>query len=690
MNGMGNMPSADGMVPFGLIPAQNGMENVRNDQSQLSRASSINQDGNRDGRSIAGSVMGGSTRPGSYEQQYNGDVSNNINPQLANYSMPAAQNGMPMFGGANAAPQSNMDWAQMFQAGAHNPYGSSFLPNVGQTQTVMVKQDPNSDPARAGALPGTDSASSTLFPDWGVPPSSQHPYQQLSTHIVNFFVPQGTNINIPNNPTTALSIFFQPDNIKDFLEKYTHFHVHFGILHIPTFRIMNAYVGLLAGMCCIGACYSDRVPSANVRVMIDYLRPALESSSRMFSSLSENMQSDPRHEPQFFGHKSQDLEELQAIVLCHVVSTWHGSPMQREKARRTFPMIARLARKAGLLRVPRDPSLYSILHQPNFSIANFNPANFDWASWIEQEKRIRVMYAIFLCDASLGLYFNTGPEFDALELQLPLPSDDAAWDAPSAATCGEALGLYGPRLAEQRNPDGTRKCKQPEIHLVLKALLHNSYQIQPGTTNLYGKFILIHALLAMLRRVQLDGSAALSNRSNTPLPQNDWMIPGSANNSGRATPVSANSQLLDGPTMKTFMTALEKFKSNWDMDMASQHPPTANVNPRRYGFSRDGIHFYWLATYLLKDTTSGDLHMAPDQRFGKVIHILKSVRDWVISDAAQRGEEMGSVGEIDRDFGTGDLTLDMVQLFRPMHKVVESTEGVTVKTEMGNGNGGIM
>jgi len=112
MNGMGNMQPANGMVPFGLIPA--------NDQSQLSRASSINRvdDANRDGRSMDGSVMGGSTRPGSYEQSYNGDVSNNINPQLANYSMPPAQNGMPMFGGANATQQSNMDWAQMFQADA--------------------------------------------------------------------------------------------------------------------------------------------------------------------------------------------------------------------------------------------------------------------------------------------------------------------------------------------------------------------------------------------------------------------------------------------------------------------------------------------------------------------------------------------------------------------------------------------
>ncbi|KAK2067570.1 hypothetical protein P8C59_001299 [Phyllachora maydis] len=65
---------------------------------------------------MAGSVMGTS-------QSYNGDVQNNmggnINPQLANYSMPQNQNGMPMFGGSNSAAP---DWSQMqmFQGADRN------------------------------------------------------------------------------------------------------------------------------------------------------------------------------------------------------------------------------------------------------------------------------------------------------------------------------------------------------------------------------------------------------------------------------------------------------------------------------------------------------------------------------------------------------------------------------------------
>lgn len=695
MNGMGNMP-ADGMVPFGLIPASDGMNNIANDQTQLSRSSSMNRldDANRDRRNMNDSVMGASTRP-NYEQPYNGDVSNNmsanINPQLANYSIPPPQNGLPMFGGTNSTQQSNLDWSQMFQPGAHNTYVNAFPPNVGQTQTA-IKQEPSGAPARADGMLGRSNATTdaTPFTDWGLPSSDPDPYQQLSNRILNFLLPPGT---VMNQSTAGVDLFFQPDNIKDFLDKYPHFHVHFSMLHIPTFRIMDAYVGLVAGMCCVGACYSDRVAAANVREVSDLLKTALEGSSRMYASLSEDPHSVIKYESGSFGRRKQDIEELQAIILSHILFVWHGTPLQREKARRTFPFLVALARKAGLTRISSDSTLYSPLHQPELSAQNFTISNFDWRSWVEQEKRVRAMYAIFLFDAALGLYFNTGPAIDALELQLPLPADDAAWEARTSTECGEALGLYGPQAAKARNPDGTQRPKQPEVNLALKALLYNSYQIQPGTTNLYGKFILIHALLAMLRRVQLDGSAAV-NRSNTPLSQHDWIVgaqaPSRGSTSGRATPVDGMGQLLDGTTMKTFATALDKFKSNWDLDMASQFPPAAVVHPRRYGFSKDAIHFYWLATYLLKNARATDLRMAPDQRFTHVIHLLKSVRDWVVTDGASRGEELGSVGDIDRDFGVRDLSLDMAQLFKPLPKVVESQGIASVRAEMGNGKGGMV
>lgn len=674
INGMGNMP-ADGMVhPFGLIPASDGMSNIANDQSQLSRSSSMNRldDQNRDRRSMTASVMGAqSTRPGNFDQPYNGgevpnNMTANINPQLANYSMPQSQNGMPMFGGSGST-----DWSQMFQAGAHTTYVNAIPPNIGQGQRQTVaKHAPSVGAARAVGIPGDNPTDSFPFPSWGIPPSYPNPYHHLSNKILGFLRSTTTAVNPAQ--TSLIDFYLQPDNLRNFLHNFTHFHAHLSTLHIPTFRAMEAHAGLLAAMCCIGACYSDRMPAANIREVMDLLTTSLEGSSRMFASL---LNPDVQYNWASFGASKTDLEELQAIMLTQILCTWHGTPAQREKARRVFPLIASSARKAGLLRLATDASLYSPVHQPDFTLQNFPVSQFDWHGWVEQEKRIRTMYMIFTYDVAHGLYFNTGPEFDPAEIRLPLPADDAAWDAKDNHECAEALGLRGPDAAKMRNPDGTRRSNQPELHLVLKALFDSNYRIQPGATNLYGKFILIHGLLSMMRRAQLEGGSAILSRSSTPLPANAWFVGqggSSANNSGRATPVDLGANLLDAPMVKTFLTALDKFKANWDHDMAVQFPPSGAAYPRRYGFTRDGIHFYWLATYLLKSTRTTDLQMGPDQRFVYVIHLLKSVKNWVLTDGASRGEELGSVGEIDAAYGAKDVTLDMTQLFRPLSSVRKS------------------
>jgi hypothetical protein len=690
VNGMGNMP-ADGMVhPFGIIPASDGMSNIANDQSQLSRSSSINRldDANRDRRNMNNSVMGASTRPGNFEQTYNGgDVANNmtanINPQLANYSMPQNQNGMPMFGGSNSA-----DWSQMFQPGAHITYVNAFPPNIGQGQTqTATKHEPNAGGTRAVGTSGEQTTDSPLFPSWGIPSSYPNPYQQLSIKILTFLHSSAPAVN----PSTAnlINFYLQPDNVRSFLENYSHFHAHLAILHVPTFRAMEAHVGLLASMCCVGACYSDRMPAANVREVMDLLKAALEGSSRMYASLSQDGRSQSDYEWASFGSSKTDVEELQAIMLTQILFTWHGTPLQREKARRTFPLIASAARKAGLLRLTKDKSLYSPVHHPDFDPQNFPVDQFNWHDWVEQEKRIRTAYLLFVYDAALGLYFNAVPEFDPFDVRLPLPADDAAWGANDSNECIEALGLRGAHAAKLRNPNGTQRCTQPEMHLVLKALLDNSYRVQPGATNLYGKFVLIHALLTMMRKAQLEGDSAVLGRSATPLPAGAWFIgtqdSPSANNSGRTTPVDVGTNLLDAQTVKTFMTALDKFKANWDHDMAAQFPPSGVHFFRRYGFTRDAIHFYWLAKYLLRSTRAADMQMAPDQRFAYIIHLLKSVKQWVLTDGASRGEELGSVAEIDASYGVRDSTLDMTQLFRPLFNTRKSA-GLTAAPAEGMQN----
>jgi hypothetical protein len=651
--GLNNMPPQDGMGhPFGIVPVQDGMNNMGSDQNQLSRSSSIGNGANgSDRRGMGAPVMGNS-------QQYHGsDVSSSMSGQnMPSYTMPPGQSGMPMYGGSNSNQQSGLDWAQMFQAGAHQTYVSNAtLPNLGQTQTA-IKTEP--DPAELRPT-GDSSGEAPCYSAWGMPPNIHIPYQKLSDQILKLFYPPSQTVS-PN--FAGMNLYFSPDNIRDFLDKYNHFHIHTPILHLATFKVMEAYTGLIAAMCCIGACYSDRVEPDDVRQMMDFLWIALERDCDLLSSVGHTENSTQQA-------TRADTERLLTILITAILTLWNGTARQRERARYTFPILATQARRLNLFTVSQTSSLHSPLHQSSFDPAMFSADHFDWDAWIEQEKRVRVMLGIFLGDVAMGLYFNMPPRMDPFEMQIPLPCDDAAWDAKTANDCMAALGLLGPDAVRESNPFGTRRATQPEVHWTLKGLLHSSIKIQPGSTNLYGKFVVIHAIMALILRAHTGGNeVALYDHEAPPL--GDWVIPSKA--SGRATPVKGVGQDIGLQSLTALSTALDKYKYNWDVDMVTQFPPATQVatNPKRSGFSRDGIHFYWLAKYVLKFTSTADLQLPADARFIQVISLLKSVRTWVMTDGASRGEELGSIGDIDEHYGTTDLTLDMAKLFRPLPQVV--------------------
>jgi hypothetical protein len=651
-----------------MVPVAEGMNNMPADQNHLSRSNSMNRMDNganpADRRGMPGPVMGG-------QQPYGGDPNTMGGQQMQGYSMPPGQNGMPMYGGSNPNQQ-QVDWTQMFQAGAHQPYiNNTFPPNLGQTQ-IGTKTEPKTEP---GTTAGR-SSDPLIYSSRQMPSDLQNVYNQLSHQLLDFFYPPNQAVD----PGMAgMNLYFSPDNIKDFLDKYTHFHVHMPLLHVSTFKITEAYTGLLAVMCCIGACYSDRVDSANVREMMDFLWLALERGCRLMSY---------NYSPELHQPSKSDIEQLQAVLLSTILHLWNGTPQQRDRARAAFPALAGNSRKYALLRVSQDPSLYSPLHNLQGDAGQRRPEDLRWEAWLHQEQRSRLLYGIFLADAAFGMYFNIPCQFDPFELQLPLPCDDAAWDADNSEDCASALGLHGPEAANSKNPYGTRRAQQPLMSWVLKVLIHPSFDIQPGSTNLYGKFVLIHAIMALIRRAQMEGTSSQLHNYGTP-PMADWMLSMDEANA-RATPVEGVTYEMEPRSLKAICSALDKFKANWDVDMGTQFPTSKTNNPRRHGFSRDGIHFYWLAKYLLKHTHPSDLQLPPDSRFVQVMSLLKSVRGWVMSDGASRGEELGSVGAIDDQYGAADLTLEMAQLFKPLPDVVEDAGTASVKTEvdtMGGGGG---
>lgn len=702
INGLnGGMPNDQQvMLPFGVQPLSESAPHMGDDHNaDMARSDSLKRMSSggtpRDRRSMTGPGPNGANRA-SFDQGYNNGIPSSMpssmNPQLAGYGIPGQQpssnygqnyeftsqngghpmnahqgngdmsamgggRGMPMYGGAANAQQSGVDWSHMFQPGAQDGFVSPFNPSLGLTQIqnpMAIKPEPPMTHASHGivnsiypvAAASPDGANVPGgYPSWTIPTD---PLQQVANLIFNFCCSSEPPLD---GQSSDFRHYLSADNIKHFLELYSNFQGHFPIIHTPTFNITDVYEGLLLAMVCIGAVYSDRMSQDQVRQLMDRAKMVIERDSPVLSSAGKSPSGDntllARETPEA---NKKDLEGFQALWLLEKLFVWHGTPVQREAARRTFPTLINSLKDAGLTQASASPQLYSVLHQANVTVENVNASNFDWNAWVEQEKRSRLVYAFFLEDCSMALYFNVPPQLDAFDIRLPLPADDAAWDAKTPTQCAGALGLHGPVVARSVNADGSRRPKQPEIDSVLSSLLDPTLSFKPGTTNIFSKFLLVHALHVQIWRAQKQLSQSTPD-ANGQLP----------------TPpeTGTNAQYSLGTTN----VALDKWKQTWDTDVAHQYPPSSN-NYRRFGFCRDGVHFFWLAKYLFKNRL--DWQLAPDQRFSQIMASLKYIRNWVVSDSGSRGEELGSITDIDQDYGASDLTLDMTQLFRPLDKRIDS------------------
>jgi hypothetical protein len=728
MNGTSALPN-DHLVPFGVIadvPERRGPV-----AGQPMSAEQFNQEQANNAKRLSGGPGTDRlpmTAPNSNRASFDhSQMGNNmpttmsaINPQMASYSMPNGHNapgfnqsyelaarsnggtlqpqddasgmangrgGMPMFGGASNAQQSGGDWSQMmFQPGAQDGFMNSYHTNLVQNQ-IATKAEPSmtlsNDISFTGVYPIATGAdvnghSMTNYPGWNTSFSQIEIFQKISNQLINFcWPPNSQSAAQPNS--ASMRTYLSPSNVKHFLEQFANFQGHFPLLHMSTFNIQETWPGLLLAMSCVGAVYSDRISSEQVRELMEPVKIAVEKSSRVYSSVTWDQNAGNYGEP--IGPLKADLEEMHAMFLLHVLYTWHGTPIQRENARRNFPLLVKLAEKTELGRPSIAPASYSVLHQPNVVVEHFNAASFNWKTWIEQEKRSRLFYMIFLCDAAMVLYFNIPPQFDSFALKLPLPADDAAWEAQTDTQCADALGLRGPAAAKDQHVKGSGRAKQPEMNVALKALLDLSDNLSSGTTNLYSKFILVHALLVQIWYAHGQAAQDAISPSSRPLPptRSGTSTPSSQNDvnghlngnhsSQRASPVSGQEPKKPVDMMDMIDKALNKWKQAWDGDMATQYPPSS-TSYRRFGFCRDGVHFFYLAKYLLKN--KWDSQMAPDQRLSYVFHILKQLKAWVATDSANRGEELGSVNDIDQGYGVSNLTLDMAQLFKPIDKQTDS------------------
>ncbi|KXL43364.1 MAG: hypothetical protein FE78DRAFT_125959, partial [Acidomyces sp. 'richmondensis'] len=600
---------------------------------------------------------------------------------------------------------SAIDWSRMFSQGGQDGFigsqpanPSSHGMNQIKTETVDTKtnynglqNDMNND-SFLGSLyshPGAFGSEYTEhengipgFPNW----SLGDPLQAKVDSLVQFCFPNGVDAVQGDLAAEIVKACLTSENVMHLAEHYTSFQAHWPILHMPTFKLTEANNGLVLAMLCIGAVYSPKMNVEQVRQMMDFIKRTVITNCSIYQR-TVNGQTDG------LGTHSWDVEELQALIMLQTIFTWHGNSNQRQAARNEFPNVVRIAKAMNLLQTAGPGHYaYSALHSQSYNTSpQANRSVFSWHGWLEQEKRNRVLYLLFLTDAALVMFFNSVPQFDPLEIRLMLPADDAAWDARDQVECANALGLNGVH-AQNKNLTGTRRPQQPGMREAMRTLLDPTAVFQQGVTNAYAKFVLIHALVTRIiacQKTLLVPDAPFQGLSfgyggsgpATPLSQNDWLDQHGANgtlsgqNSGHGTPTDnfgsnvQNVQALQ--EKKRLGYALDKWKRAWDQDMEVQYPPN-QIGQRRFGFSRDGVHFFFLSRSFLQSQRAADWTAPPDARFKQVMALLKRIKSFVVGDGEPKGHDIGSVGDIDDQYGLDDLTLDMKLLFKPLNAQLDS------------------
>jgi hypothetical protein len=328
--------------------------------------------------------------------------------------------------------------------------------------------------------------SSPALDNWSLGQPFSNPLQHKTQALVAFCFPNAASLIPGSNEANAYNTLrgvLVGDNVKAFLHEYRHYHSHWPLIHAPTFDPLSANLGLVLAMCCVGAVYSDRLAAKDVRWLMDVVRAAVLRSSQIYNSPQA---------PQQHADSTQNLtahvEELQSLTLLNSLFLWHGSQQQRQQVREEFGALANIARRAGMLQsLPRGHPSSSALHQPG-PVTGEEVNTWNWTSWIENEKRVRLMANLFLIDACCTIFFNTQPQFDVYEMKIPLPADDAAWEARTAEDCASALGLRG-QAAQIKNVSGSRRAKQLGLAEALQVLYGPGHSKFPErATNVFGKF----------------------------------------------------------------------------------------------------------------------------------------------------------------------------------------------------------
>ncbi|KAI0889502.1 fungal-specific transcription factor domain-containing protein [Annulohypoxylon maeteangense] len=187
---------------------------------------------------------------------------------------------------------------------------------------------------------------------------------------------------------------------------FRRFNSTYPLIHQATFEPSNKEPLLLLSMILLGATYSEKEAHQLAVCIHDVIRPAI------FSHASFN--------------PKPDLWMLQTILLVECLGKDRAGQKQHDMSHLFHGMLINLIRRSDCQSVrPTRPC--------GGDCGEESTNDSSWRQWVEAEEKKRLALLCFMWDTQHAVLFCQSLCMSAFELKLPLPCNQALWEAPTAA-----------------------------------------------------------------------------------------------------------------------------------------------------------------------------------------------------------------------------------------------------------------
>ncbi|KAK7045713.1 hypothetical protein VNI00_007546 [Paramarasmius palmivorus] len=326
---------------------------------------------------------------------------------------------------------------------------------------------------------------------------------------------------------------------------YTVFLENLPIVHAPTFSHEGRPPLLLKAMQACGALFLKTRQAA--AFITETLATTRENLAGEFTKLDT-------------GSLTDQLNLILAVVLLQTVGLFHQRSDQRASSSLYHGMLIMMMRRSRFL---NKVSEWSPDNGGNL------PPDLQWREWATHETAKRAILLTYLHDCCQAIFFGLPPSYQANEMLVDLPCENALWEAKSSAEWWIAL--------QQTSPYGTPRSRLVGSRLIplVNAMSETrSWEGTPPPLSPFAHFVVIHAILVRLFVAFLENPA-----------QKDDSIPGAAMRDARANQEICVAQY-----------SLHNWFKSW---MHCPEPPKIPPGEEEPFFMQHALPFYWLGQIAL-------------------------------------------------------------------------------------------